>query len=128
VHAVGRARLDQIRPVVQPEERAVLVAQPPEDGGRAHELVIARRLVAELDHVHPAGERRREQLLEARPHIGDEVQPGPPEPLVAGIHCLRAKVGVASCLSTVLYAGRALPVLVINPASNRLSDEDCMKW
>ena len=34
---------DQVRPVVQPEQRAVLVAQPPEHGGRAHELVVARR-------------------------------------------------------------------------------------
>ena len=43
VHAVGAARHGQVRPVVQPEQRAVLVAQPPEHGGRAHELVVARR-------------------------------------------------------------------------------------
>ena len=101
----------QVRPVVQPEQRAVLVAQPPEDGGRAHELGVARRLVAELDHVHPAGERRREQLLEARPHIGNEVQPRPLEPLAAGIHCaygLKVRVAelVAHRLSTPAAACR----------------------
>src|SRR4029453_8262621 len=104
----GRARRrHEVGPVVQPEERTVLVAQPPEDGGRAHELVVARRLVAELDHVNPAGERRREQLFEARPPIGDEVPPRPPESLAAGIHrAYGLNVDVASWFRTVVYAGR----------------------
>ena len=127
VHSVGGARLDQVRPVVQPEQRAVLVAQPPEHGGRAHELVVARLLVTELDHVHPAGERRREQLLEPWPYIGDEVQPRTREPLAAGIH-YGLNVPVASALRTVLYAGRAVPSLRSSPASNRLSLGDCCQW
>ena len=81
-------------------------------------------LVAELDHVHPAGERRREQLLEARPHIGDEVQPRPPEPLAAGIHCaygLKVARRGAGCAPS-LYAGRGVPSRRTSPASKRLSE------
>ena len=62
----------------------MLVAQPPEEGGRIDELGVLRALVAQLDHVHAAMERRREQLLEARLQIGYEIQPGPLEPLAAG--------------------------------------------
>ena len=127
MHPVRPARVHQIGPVVQPEQRIVLVAQPPEHGGRADELVIARRLVAELDHVHSAGERRREQLVEAGPYIGDEVQPRPREPLAAGIHYgLNARV--LSWLRTVLYAGRAVPSDRSSPASKRLSPDDCFQW
>ena len=82
----------------------MLVARAAEDHRRLHELGVTRRLVAELDHVHPAGEGRREQLLQTRPHIGDEVQPRPPEPLAAGIHSATygLKVRVRSWLRTVL--------------------------
>ena len=84
-------------------------------------------LVAELDHVHPAGERRREQLLEPGPYIGDEVQPRAREPLAAGIH-YGLNVARGERLRTVLYAGRAVPSTRSSPASNRLSLGDCCQW
>ena len=121
-------RHGEVGPVVQPEQRIVLVAQ------RAGSTAAARTssssladLVAELDHVHAARERRREQLVEAGPYIGDEVQPRPREPLAAGIHYgLNARV--LSWLRTVLYAGRAVPSDRSSPASKRLSPDDCFQW
>ena len=55
---VRTARLDEIRPVVEDEERAVLIARRSERLGRRNERVVVERLVAQLDDVHAAPQRR----------------------------------------------------------------------
>ena len=62
VNAVGAARLDEIRPVVEDEERAVLHARGSERLGGGDERVVVELLVAELDDVDPATQRRLEDV------------------------------------------------------------------
>ena len=59
--AVRPALLDEIRPVVQDEERAVRLARTTERVGRAHELVVGKLFIAQLDDVDAAAKRRVEQ-------------------------------------------------------------------
>ena len=54
VHPVGAALSHKIGTVVQPEQRAMLGARPPEYAGGAHELGPRRCLVLQLHHVHAA--------------------------------------------------------------------------
>ena len=60
VNAVRTARLDEIRPVVEDEERAVLHARGSERLGSGDECVVVERLVAQLHDVHAAPQRRFE--------------------------------------------------------------------
>ena len=80
VDAVGAAGLDQLRVVVDEEQGAVLVRGAPERLGQGNDLVGApRRLLAQLDHVHAAAERRSQQRLRvagARAAFADEVEAG----------------------------------------------------
>ncbi len=85
VHAVGLAAQGQVGPVVQPEERSVLVAPAPEEARRGQQVRVARLLVPELDHVHPALERRGQQRVEAGAEVRDEVQPRAGQPLAAHV-------------------------------------------
>ena len=52
--AVGLARLDEIRAVVEDEERAVRLAGRSERLGCGDERVVTEFLVSELDNVDPA--------------------------------------------------------------------------
>ena len=60
------------------------VAGLPEHPARTNQLVIRGMLVAQLEHVHAAAERRLEQLVEVRPNVRDEVEPGLMQPLETG--------------------------------------------
>ena len=62
VNAVGTARLDEIRPVVEDEERAVLRARGSERPGSGDERVVGERLVAQLHDVDAAPQRRLEDV------------------------------------------------------------------
>ena len=82
VDAVGAARLHQVGPVVEHEQRAVRVGGGAELARGRHEPVVGERLVAQLDHVDAAADRRREEL--PRPRVADEVQLGAGDPLARG--------------------------------------------
>ena len=76
VDAVGAARLDQVRPVVEDEERVVA------DEGAARAATnpsSSRRLVAQLDQVHAAAHGGRDPV--PRQRGADEVQAGGGEAL-----------------------------------------------
>jgi hypothetical protein len=60
--AVGAARLDEIGPVVEDEQRAVFLARRPERSCCGNERVVVELLVAELDDVDPAAQRRLENV------------------------------------------------------------------
>ena len=79
VHAVRPRREREVGPVVQPEERVVLAAGRAEARRRLEQRVVVQLLVAKLDHVDPATERRREHVLRGGVH--DEVEPGSPQAL-----------------------------------------------
>ena len=79
VHAVGAGRAREVGPVVEPEQRAVLVAERAEAGRRTQDLLVGRVLVAQLDHVDPAAQRGAEHRLGRR--LDDEVEPGSPQAL-----------------------------------------------
>ena len=85
VDAVRAARLDQLRVVVEEEQRAVLVRGAAERLGQRDDLLgAARGLLAELDQVDAAAQRRVEQGLRvaiAGPSLADEVEAGAGEPL-----------------------------------------------
>ena len=55
--AVRAARLDEVGPVVEHEERAVRVACRTKRLGRRDELLVGELLVAELDDVDSAAQR-----------------------------------------------------------------------
>ena len=77
VAAVGAGRCDEVGPVVEDQQRAGLVAQPAGDGGCGEQLLVAGLLVAQLDDVDAAGERRGEHALQRAPTrlaVADEVQ------------------------------------------------------
>ena len=79
VAAVGAGPRREVGAVVDDEQRAGVVAQPPGDGGAGQQLVGARRLVAQLHDVDAAGERRGEHVGECAPagrQVADEVQAG----------------------------------------------------
>ena len=82
VHAVGRARGDEVGPVVEHEQRAAGVGGRAELARGGDEPVVVERLVAQLDHVDAAADRGGEEL--ARPGVADEVQPGAGDPLAWG--------------------------------------------
>ena len=87
MHAVCSACLHEIRAVVEDEERAVLVAGGAERPGRGHERLVGELLVAKLDDVDAAAQRRVEQrtrVVAARPRLEDEVEARLREPLAAG--------------------------------------------
>ena len=73
MHAVGAGRDREVGPVVQDEERAVLVAQRAEGRGGGEDLVVGRVLLAQLEHVHAARERLAQHVL-AGARIGDEIE------------------------------------------------------
>ena len=62
MNAVRTARLDEIRPVVEDEERAVLRARGSERLGSGDERVVVERLVPQLHDVHAAPQRRFEDV------------------------------------------------------------------
>ena len=62
VDAVGAARLDEVRTVVEDEERAVLLARRPKRLGRGDERLVRELLVAQLDDVHTAAQRGFEDV------------------------------------------------------------------
>ena len=64
VDAVGAAGLDQVGPVVEEEERAVASAAARETAAAARAALASRRLLAQLDHVDAAAQRRVEQASE----------------------------------------------------------------
>ena len=64
--AVGAARLDEIRPVVEDEERAVLRARRAERLGGGDERVVVELLVAQLDDVDAAAQCRVEDVSRHR--------------------------------------------------------------
>ena len=89
VDAVGAAGLDQVGPVVEEEERPVTsAARAKRLATRDQLLGAARRLLAQLDHVDAAAQRRVEQ----RPRVGavraglaDEIEARGGEPAPAGL-------------------------------------------
>ena len=82
VDAVRVARLDEVGPVVEDEQRAVGVAGATERRRGRDELVVRQLLVPELDDVDAAAERSVEQRVGVAPvraRLEDEVEPGPGE-------------------------------------------------
>ena len=78
VHAVRAAGRDEVRAVVEDEQRAVRVRSRAERRGRGHEPVVVQALVAQLDDVDAPAQRRREQRRQPRApvaRVADEVQP-----------------------------------------------------
>ena len=84
VDAVGVADAGEVGIVVDDEEGAVGVAEPAEGAGRAGDRVLVELLLAELDDVGAAGQRRLQQqfgILPARQRLADEVEPRGAQPL-----------------------------------------------
>jgi hypothetical protein len=82
VDAVRVARLDEIGPVVEDEQRAVDLTGATERHRSRDELVVPQFLVPELDDVDAAAERSVEQrvgIAPVRVRLEDEVQPRPGE-------------------------------------------------
>ena len=63
VDAVGVADAGEVGIVVDDEEGAVGVAEPAEGAGRAGDRVLVELLLAQLDDVGAAGQRRPQQQL-----------------------------------------------------------------
>jgi hypothetical protein len=87
VHAVGAAPFDEIRAVVQDEERAVVVTGAPERCGRDDEILVGEILVAKLDDVDAAAQRCVEQIggiLPVRAPLEHEIEPRAGEPCASG--------------------------------------------
>ena len=59
VHAVRVAGESKVGAVVDDQQRAVRVAQLTQLAAGGHYLVVGGVLLAQLHHVHPAGQRRR---------------------------------------------------------------------
>jgi hypothetical protein len=80
VNAVGAACLDQVRVVVQEEERAMLVGCAAERLGKGdHLLGASRRLLAQLDQVDSSSKRRIEEgerISVAWATVADEIETG----------------------------------------------------
>jgi hypothetical protein len=74
VDAVGTTCPDEIRPVIEDEERAVLLACHAKRLGRGDERVVLELLVAQLDDVDAAAQCGREEPVALR--IADEVETG----------------------------------------------------
>jgi hypothetical protein len=75
--AVCSAGLDEIRAVVEDEERTMLVAGGAERFGRGDQRSVVELLVTELDDVDPTAQGRRKQrkgIVAVRTSFEDEVQ------------------------------------------------------
>jgi hypothetical protein len=75
--AVGTARRDEIRPVVEHEERVVCVARGTKRRGRCDERIVVQVLVAELHDVDTSTQGRiqqRARILTVRSRLEDEVE------------------------------------------------------
>src|ERR671914_169804 len=79
VYPVDLGVESQVGAVVQPDQRALFVADRAEARGGAQDRFVVGALVAELDHVHAAAQGRGEHVL--RRGLHDEVEPGSPEAL-----------------------------------------------
>jgi hypothetical protein len=84
VHAVRVRRASEVGSVVDHEERTGVVGCAPEDGGGGEQLVVARVLVAQLQHVDAAGKRGAQEALRAP--IADEVEAGSGQSLATIAH------------------------------------------
>ena len=85
--AVGAAPLDEIGPVVEHEERAMLLADLPERHSCRNQRSVVELLVAQLDDVDSAAERRVEQrarIVAVRARLEHEIEAGARETLMAG--------------------------------------------
>jgi hypothetical protein len=77
VDPVGGAGGDQVGPVVEQKKGIVTVGCGAKAGGRAHQQLVVAALVAKLDQIDAAGERRLEQrsgILTTRARLADEVK------------------------------------------------------
>jgi hypothetical protein len=83
VHAVGGACLHEVGPVVEDEQRAGRVGGGPEVARGGDDAVVVKRLVAQLDLVHPAAQGGVQERARAR--IRHEVEAHRGDPL-AGAH------------------------------------------
>ena len=84
VHSVGAARVHEVGAVVEDEQRPALAGGAAERRRRLDQLLAAEVLVAELDDVDAAAQRRREQgrrVLAVGARLADEVQARRAEPL-----------------------------------------------
>jgi hypothetical protein len=90
MNAVGAARLDEFRPVVEDEQRAVLLARLPEGLGHADECLVVEVLVAQLDDVDAAAQGWVQQRTRAR--VEDEVEAGARQALAAAGPVHRARL------------------------------------
>ncbi len=79
VHAVGTRLEREVGPVVQPEQRTVLVAEGAEARGGAQDLFVRGVLRPQLQHVDPSAEGRPDELV--RHGLHDEVEASPAEDL-----------------------------------------------
>ena len=95
VDAVGTARLDEVRPVVEHEERLVLLAGRTERLGSCHERIVVELLIPQLDDVHAASQRGLEDVSVASSE--DEVQAGAREALATSraIHAAERRASLA---------------------------------
>jgi hypothetical protein len=86
VDAVGAAGFNEIRAVVEDEERAVVLARSPERLRRHDEVFVDQRLVAQLDDVDATAQRSVEQrarIVAARQCLEHEVEAGARQALMA---------------------------------------------
>ncbi len=93
--AVGAARLDEVRPVVEDEEGTVRPTGRPERRGSGDECLVAELLVAELDDVDPAAQRRLDDARVATSE--DEVEAGAREAPAASraVHAAERRASLA---------------------------------
>ena len=103
VDAVGVAAARQVGIVVDDEEGAVGVGDAAEGLGGALDLRPAQLLLAQLDDVGAAAQRRAQQRFEVarRPGVADEVEAGGPQPLAA-----QRAVALGQATSSCLDYGR----------------------
>ena len=108
MHAVGVRRDGEVGTVVDEEEGAVRGAARPGVARGGEHLVVAGALVAQLDDVDPAAQRRLEDVAQRAPAgtaVADEVQAGGGEALAAGVHRRRlSQAPRAPCRRRVLQS------------------------
>ena len=81
VHAVGRAGVHEIRPIVEDEQRAVGVGRLAERAARGDQPVVGEGLVAQLDDVDATAQRGVQER--GRSRVADQVQTGLTQALAA---------------------------------------------
>jgi hypothetical protein len=99
--AVCLARLDEIRTVVEDEERAVLIARGAKSRGCSNESLVVELLLTQLDDVDAAAQgcvQERTRILAVRPRVEHEIEAGARQALTAVRPVHRARLFARSLI------------------------------